>query len=79
MVKYIVGVNKSTIKWQTNHLPSGKLSPFYSWVNPLYISMVIFNSFLYVYQRVYVDEIGMLEYMLIIYVGIMLGCEMLIL
>ena len=41
--------------------------------------MVIFNSFLYVYQRVYVDEIGMLEYMLIIYVGIMLGCEMLIL
>ena len=40
--------------------------------------MVIFNSFLYVYQRVYVDEIGMLEYMLI-YVGIMLDCEMLIL
>ena len=34
-----------------NYRNYGK-SPCYSWVNPLIVSMAIFNSCLYVYQRV---------------------------
>ena len=47
-------------------VPSGKLtvcygkSPFFIWVNPLW--MAIFNSFLYVYQRVDVPLHQLIEY-----------------
>jgi hypothetical protein len=60
---YLVISNTSIFRrpGKMHYLPSGKhtknygTSPCYEWVNPLFL-WAIFNSFLYVYQRVFINE-----------------------